>query len=329
MTHAEQILLAVGTLTSGNVESTFTRDEVRRELGLSRDAWMGGYTAIFQAMRADEPGGAPSIAQDYVGVIERVERGRFRLTTKGVHLVSSKAPSPTWRDSALAALNRCAARHDSRIITRQELISEELPRIEAEVATEGVTPAQTLSRVLQELRDEGLVAFTGDGRYLLLDRPVLAETEDFPDDALEQLAAVNMLAFGDVDTGDTQRLARQRRGQNAIRRRTLASYSTLCAFCGVGESSFLVASHISPWGQDEVNRGRLANVICMCRPHDALFEAGYFALSDTYEILFKPHLESDSIGILLASLEEFRRPQANPPDPALLSRHRKRFGFNP
>jgi len=54
------------------------------------------------------------------------------------------------------------------VFTRQELINEELPRITEETMTAGATPAQTLSRVLQELRDMQLVEFLDNrGTYRL------------------------------------------------------------------------------------------------------------------------------------------------------------------
>lgn len=327
MTHAEEILDAIRALTAHDPRAVFTRNDVRRCLGIFHEDWMGGYTAIFQAMRSDQPGGAPAIAERYVGVIERIGRGEFRLTEKGRALLAPIESHTTWRESVLAALRRYSRRHGSPLITRQGLISEELPDIDSAVATRGLTPTQTLSRVLQEIRDEGLLTFAGDGHYLLLDEPVAAEREDLPDDALEALVAANKLAFGDIETGDRQGVARQRRGQAKLRRQTLINYSAKCAFCSVDDEAFLVAAHVSRWGDDKLNRGNLANLICMCRLHDALFEAGYFTLTDAYDFLTKPHPANDSIGILLGALVHFRPPAAFPPDPALLRKHRDRCGF--
>lgn len=83
MTHAEQILHAVAHLVFREGRDTFTRDDVRRQIGVDRDAWMGGYTAIFQAMRIDHPGGAPSIGDEWVDMFERVGHGVYRLTPLG------------------------------------------------------------------------------------------------------------------------------------------------------------------------------------------------------------------------------------------------------
>jgi hypothetical protein len=41
----------------------FSRNEVRLQLSLDSHEWLSGYTAIFQAMRIDHPGGAPDIPE--------------------------------------------------------------------------------------------------------------------------------------------------------------------------------------------------------------------------------------------------------------------------
>ena len=73
-----------------------------------------------------------------------------------------------WQEAVLRAIHRLCQRKGSRVFTRQELINEELPRITEETMTAGATPAQTLSRVLQELRDMQLVEFLDNrGTYRL------------------------------------------------------------------------------------------------------------------------------------------------------------------
>ena len=57
MTHAEEILLAAVALSQKNTHGVFTRDDVRRFIGVTRTVWLSGYTAIFQGMRIDQPGG--------------------------------------------------------------------------------------------------------------------------------------------------------------------------------------------------------------------------------------------------------------------------------
>jgi hypothetical protein len=83
MTHAERILLAVKELLSHPGKTEFTRKEIRVQLRLSADEWMSGYTAIFQAMRIDQPGRAPLVGMKYVGVFQRISFGRYKLTDYG------------------------------------------------------------------------------------------------------------------------------------------------------------------------------------------------------------------------------------------------------
>jgi hypothetical protein len=48
---------------------------------------MSGYTSIFQAMRGDQPGGAPPIDIKYRGVFRQLRHGVYTLTKHGYHAV--------------------------------------------------------------------------------------------------------------------------------------------------------------------------------------------------------------------------------------------------
>lgn len=81
----------------------------------------------------------------------------------------SPEPSKTWKEAVTAALKRMHSSKASNEITRSELIDAELGNIIADVKSQGMTPTQTLSRVLQELREEGVVEFSDyGGTYKLL-----------------------------------------------------------------------------------------------------------------------------------------------------------------
>jgi len=66
------------------------------------------------------------------------------------------------------AIIRQTRRNGSRIFSRQQIIEAELSRIKREVGSKGKTPVQTLSRVLQELRNEKKIVFKSQGTYRLL-----------------------------------------------------------------------------------------------------------------------------------------------------------------
>lgn len=87
MTHAEEILKAVAKYINKTGKNTFTRKDIRDELGLTREEWLSGYTAIFQGMRIDHPGGAPNVTQRFKGVFKRIERGKYTLTRYGQQIL--------------------------------------------------------------------------------------------------------------------------------------------------------------------------------------------------------------------------------------------------
>lgn len=74
----------------------------------------------------------------------------------------------TWREAVEAAVRRQAAKGPNGVFTRQELLTAEQDRIQSDCGGGGETPEQTISRVLQELRAEGIIAFVDDqGTYQL------------------------------------------------------------------------------------------------------------------------------------------------------------------
>lgn len=74
----------------------------------------------------------------------------------------------TWREAVEAAVRRQAARDPNRVFSRQDLLADEKNRIISDCDGGGETPEQTISRVLQELRDGGVIRFLDDqGSYQL------------------------------------------------------------------------------------------------------------------------------------------------------------------
>lgn len=76
----------------------------------------------------------------------------------------------TWTEAVTDAVHRLAACKQDGVFTRQELVEAEGARMCADTGTTGETPMQTVSRVLQELRDNGKLAFIDNrGTYQLID----------------------------------------------------------------------------------------------------------------------------------------------------------------
>ena len=75
----------------------------------------------------------------------------------------------TWREAVEAAARRQASKSPNRTFNRQDFLTEEQARILSDCGGGGETPQQTISRVLQELRDSGVIKFLDDqGTYQLI-----------------------------------------------------------------------------------------------------------------------------------------------------------------
>ncbi|MBC8100686.1 MAG: HNH endonuclease [Armatimonadetes bacterium] len=235
-----------------------------------------------------------------------------------------------WRDAVLAALHSYAQRYTTHVIARDRFIDEALAQIVQTTASQSALPGQTLSRTLQELRDEGLLYFSERGVYVLLDDVLPIEREDIPSAALDYALRANKLSFAtvpDIPTGEVVALRRQRKGQRRLRILTLRNYRQQCALCDVQQTALLVAAHIARWRDHPAARGDLTNVICLCRWHDALFEYGYLALHDDYMLLKHPAPPSRTIAHLLATTDRFTPPLHYVPSPLYLAQHRARVGL--
>lgn len=74
-----------------------------------------------------------------------------------------------WSEVVEEAVRRHVANTGSAEFTRQDLRDAELDRIVSETGSQGQTPEQTLSRELQQLRDQGVLEFVDDrGAYRLV-----------------------------------------------------------------------------------------------------------------------------------------------------------------
>ena len=78
-----------------------------------------------------------------------------------------------WSESVELAVARLAGRLGQPQFTLQQLVDDELPRIVRETGSRGATPAATLRRELQELRDRDGIEFLGRGQYRLKSLPLV------------------------------------------------------------------------------------------------------------------------------------------------------------
>ncbi len=87
MTIAEQIMQAVAVLVRQQAKLVFTREEIREQIGIDHEKWHASYSPVFQGMRSDQPGGAPSVGERYKNVFQQVEFGKHTLTEYGKNLL--------------------------------------------------------------------------------------------------------------------------------------------------------------------------------------------------------------------------------------------------
>lgn len=95
-THAAQIFRAAVALAGHEYGKTFSRMSVRDSLRLTNREWQAGYTAIFQGMRDDHPGGAPPVSEEYSFVFHRTGQGVYELSEKGRSLAKRRSRSRTF-----------------------------------------------------------------------------------------------------------------------------------------------------------------------------------------------------------------------------------------
>lgn len=173
-----------------------------------------------------------------------------------------------------------------------------------EVGTEGATPAQTLSRILQELRDESVLIFDGGGRYRLS----------------------TGLAGVDVETAvatEVQRLQNCRIGQSSFRRRLEARWKATCPMTGITDRELLRASHVVPWNRCESaeERASVDNGLLLSALWDAAFDKGLVAFDDDGTAMFAARLKRGAEHALRQA-ERLALPFLTQPLQQRLDRHR-------
>ena len=234
----------------------------------------------------------------------------------------------TWRKCVVEGLHRYSIRNRTSKIERGSFLVQELASMSAAVGSIGRTPGQTVSRVLQELRDQGSLFFSSSGVYVLTDQVVDLTREDLADDIVENAILRDALLVPDVAVRVEVGAARLRVGQSALRRLTLANYGGQCAVCDTCDPMLLVTSHVARWADRPDARGKLSNTICFCAMHDRLFEHGYFGLRDDLRLIVRADISGTAVrNWLERCTTDFQRPASHPPMVEFLREHRSRVNL--
>ncbi len=108
MASAEEIIRAVAILVKQEGREMFSREDIRRQLGVDRQTWERSYTGIFQMMRSDgmfkqkygtarprrldTSGHTLKVGPRFRDVFRRIEHGRHTLTEHGLRLIDEFFP---------------------------------------------------------------------------------------------------------------------------------------------------------------------------------------------------------------------------------------------
>ena len=189
-----------------------------------------------------------------------------------------------WRDAVWGAVQRQTLASGGGF-TREQLVEQQIYQVKQDTGSVGATPAQTMSRVLQELRDEGVLIFDGMGRYRLAQASAgKADVEDAVRTQIEQ----RILA---------------RVGQGEFRNRLLFRWGNRCPLTGIGDGGLLRASHIVPWAKCRSDGERLdpENGLLLSALWDAAFDRGLVSFDDGGLAVRMPKLSQQGWAVLRES----------------------------
>jgi hypothetical protein len=201
------------------------------------------------------------------------------------------------------------------------------PKI-TETGRKGLVGATALDRQVWE-------QFNSDWTRLIAEAETLEASEPLGGDAVKEEA--QQFVFLPPTGPTTVRVTvEQRLGQNFFRRAVLANYDGKCCITGIADDHLLNASHIRPWGIDEVNRHNPRNGLCLSATFDRAFDRGLMGVDESGRARFSRRLlESDSVETRSFFLPYEGKSLSNAvrfdPDATFLRWHREncfREGFN-
>jgi putative restriction endonuclease len=88
------------------------------------------------------------------------------------------------------------------------------------------------------------------------------------------------------------REVKTRVNQNIFRQIVLANYNSKCAITGIDIPDLLVASHIVPWSQNEIERLNPENGICLSALYDRAYDKGLIGITEKYQLILSSELKS-------------------------------------
>jgi len=134
----------------------------------------------------------------------------------------------------------------------------------------------------------------------------------------------------DYSASNIESSGTRRQGHANFSKEVKQNYNYQCAVCGITETEFLIAGHISTWAEDKENRLNPSNGLCLCSLHDKAFEHGYISLDNHYRVIINNKINKRSV--LFNELNKYNQkkillPTKSLPDLKLLQNHRKRHNL--
>ena len=95
---------------------------------------------------------------------------------------------------------------------------------------------------------------------------------------------------------DTERIAKERVGQNIFLTAVLSAYDYRCCITGINVPEFLIASHIKPWAESENYTEKInpRNGLCLNAFHDKAFDQGFITIDKYFRIIVSNVLKENS-----------------------------------
>lgn len=221
---------------------------------------------------------------------------------------SSEAVMSRWRDLVRAELRRWIAEGRGDVVARQDLLRESLPSLAAEFP-DAATPDQTLSRVLQELRDLGELEFVAPGIYrIFIEAPAESERRE------------RILRGPPLPKGRSvvrNRPVRVRPYQPAFRSWVLPNFGHACAVCGLAPEWFLQAAHLRPIVAHPDLESDASAGVALCHNHHAAVDQGCIVIEKDLHLtlrrdLLSPMTDEARRVILAYEGKSLREPQRFP-----------------
>ena len=98
---------------------------------------------------------------------------------------------------------------------------------------------------------------------------------------------------------ERETLIKTRVNQSFFRSTIISSYNQKCCITGLSIPDFLVASHIVPWKNDEINRLNPHNGLCLNSIHDKAFDRGFITITPDFKVriseYFKDHSTENAV----------------------------------